>query len=1188
MVGLAPASVLAGYRIESVLGEGGMGVVYRAWHLELDRPVALKVIADALAGDEVFRTRFKREALAAAAIDHPNVVPVYEAGEADGRLFIAMRLVHGEDLASRIAHAGPLRPDLAVPVIGQIAAALDAAHGRGLLHRDVKPGNVLIDSERAHAYLTDFGVARNLRARTQVTKPGVYVGTVDYLAPEVVRGESPSVAVDVYALGCMLFETLTGQVPFVRDDELAVVVAHRDDPPPRLTELVQVGDDLQAVVDRALAKDPDDRFATAGELASAAASAIGAEAAPKRPPRPTAPSGEAGARRAGPAALVPPSLARHVGSGLFVGRTDELEQLASAWRRAKTGELTAVLVSGEPGIGKTRLVAEFARQLASDGARILYARADEEVAPPFGPVAAVLRQIGDTAEPDLLDAHVARHGGEIGRLVPELSRRAELPAPRTGDPETERLWLREAAVDLLAASANRRPAVMILDDLHWADRASLGLLLHLLRGNEARLLVLATYRDSTADHRPPLRETLADLAREPRAERLEVSHLAQRDVAVLAGAAFGRSPEDIPEDVVQRVFDETQGNALFATELLRHVAIAGSDAHVPPTVRELLQQRLARLDPAVAEMVVPAAMIGQTFELELLTAVAGRTEDVVLDALDVAREAALVGEYEGEPVRFFFRHALIQAALADTLAPSRRRRLHRRIAEQLDGMPGTDMRQLGDRARHWAEAGDNERALPAALEAGDAALDLLAPEEAVRWYRHALTVHESASADASTRAEVLIRLGEAERRAGIESFRDHLLEAGRLARNLGDSDRLARAALANNRGMQSHTGAVDHERLELLEAALDAPGVDDRKRALLLATTGNELWSADQRERMVGLMESALELARTVGDERVLAQILYRTLFAISEPATLKRRLELSAELVQLTDRLGDPLIRLLASVERSRAAMENGDLDEALLHAHRQAALTKECGDAYGRQGGKWAVAWPLALAGRYDEAQQAADAALAEAMGSSQPDALAFYGAQISVIWWDQGKLGELADGILMQAESPDGLAAHHALGTLALAEAGRFDEARARLASQLEQGFPVPVDTIWLVVNMLWGEAIIACRYEQAAALLLERILPWRDQVGFTGLAAHGAAARVAAELAALLGREDTDELFQQAEQIHERIEAPAFLARTRAGWARCLRARGDIERAEALSEGARLAAQSCGCPHLAEAQ
>jgi hypothetical protein len=274
----------------------------------------------------------------------------------------------------------------------------------------------------------------------------------------------------------------------------------------------------------------------------------------------------------------------------------------------------------------------------------------------------------------------------------------------------------------------------------------------------------------------------------------------------------------------------------------------------------------------------------------------------------------------------------------------------------------------------------------------------------------------------------------------------------------------------------------------------------------------------------------------------------------------------------------------VLASVERSRAAIESADLGEALLHAHRQAQLATECGDAYGRHGAGWAQGWPHALAGRYEEAERAANAAFAESTSSGQPDALAFYGAQIAVVRWDQGRLGELADGIALHAGSPEGLPIHRALAALALLEGGRPAEAGPLIDEAAAVDFEMPVDTIWLTGTCIWGEACILAARADLAEPLLERLLPWRDQVAFTGLAVHGAAARVAAELAALLDRDETEDLFTQAESIHLTLGAPAFVARTNAGWARWLRQNGQEQRARDRFEAARVAAATCDCTHL----
>jgi CHASE2 domain-containing sensor protein len=274
---LEPTAIIAGYRIEEAIGRGGMGVVYRAEQLALERTVALKLIAADRAQDPVFRERFKRESRLAASIEHVNVIPVYEAGEDDGLLFIAMRLVGGADLAELLAREGTLDPARVAPLIAQLAGALDAAHAQGLVHRDVKPANVLLTRERPeHAYLTDFGVAKSIGEGTAVTAAGGWVGTLDYLAPEQIRGEQAGPGVDVYALAGLLCHCLTGQVPFPRDTDASKLWAHVNAPPPSPSHLrPDLPSAIDAVLAGGMAKDPVARFPTAMELAHACARALG-------------------------------------------------------------------------------------------------------------------------------------------------------------------------------------------------------------------------------------------------------------------------------------------------------------------------------------------------------------------------------------------------------------------------------------------------------------------------------------------------------------------------------------------------------------------------------------------------------------------------------------------------------------------------------------------------------------------------------------------------------------------------------------------------------------------------------------------------------------------------------------------------------------------------------------------------
>jgi tRNA A-37 threonylcarbamoyl transferase component Bud32 len=270
-------STLGSYRVDAELGQGGMGVVYRAEDLRLRRMVALKVLRASLADDDGYRERFLRESRLAASIEHAAIVPIYEAGETDGLLYIAMRFVDGVDLAELLRREGPLAPERAVTLVGQLGSALDAAHARGLIHRDVKPSNALIgtDGDGEHAYLVDFGITQDTASQQRLTATDQLVGTLDYLAPERIRGEPVDGRADIYALGCVLFECLTGQPPFVRASQASAIYAHLEEQSPRVSDLrPDLPKALDDVVARALAKDRADRWQTGAELRAAAQRAI--------------------------------------------------------------------------------------------------------------------------------------------------------------------------------------------------------------------------------------------------------------------------------------------------------------------------------------------------------------------------------------------------------------------------------------------------------------------------------------------------------------------------------------------------------------------------------------------------------------------------------------------------------------------------------------------------------------------------------------------------------------------------------------------------------------------------------------------------------------------------------------------------------------------------------------------------
>ncbi|MEA2494365.1 MAG: hypothetical protein QOJ29_2276 [Thermoleophilaceae bacterium] len=275
--GFGPGREFGSYRIEEMIGRGGMSAVYRATHIALERVVALKVMSRDLARDRVSRERFSRERRIAAGLRHPNILPVHDAGEVNGRMFLAMDLIEGGDLGHLLLHEGALNPARAVPILEQVAAALDAAHAADLVHRDVKPGNVLLDGDQA--FLTDFGLSKLLGDNaTRLTAPGRMVGTAEYLSPEQIRGEQVTGLADVYALGCVIFETLTASSPFDAESDFVLMYAHLERPVPRMSErrpLLPVAADL--VVKIAMEKQPEDRFESAGATIEALKTAFGYE-----------------------------------------------------------------------------------------------------------------------------------------------------------------------------------------------------------------------------------------------------------------------------------------------------------------------------------------------------------------------------------------------------------------------------------------------------------------------------------------------------------------------------------------------------------------------------------------------------------------------------------------------------------------------------------------------------------------------------------------------------------------------------------------------------------------------------------------------------------------------------------------------------------------------------------------------
>ena len=892
---------------------------------------------------------------------------------------------------------------------------------------------------------------------------------------------------------------------------------------------------------------------------------------------------------------VPARLAQAPPTG-YVGRAGERERLTELWAAAEGGRRQVALLSGEPGIGKTRLATYVALEARAQGAVVLYGRCDEELGLPHGPWLEALRHLVEHAPLSVLQSHVERHGGDLTRLVPELSKRVpDAPAARQTDPETERYLMWGAATALIVEMAREAPIALVIDDLHWADRPSLSLLRHLvMTAPHARLLIVGAYRDSDLTREHPLTELLAELRREHGVERIALKGLAQPDVVTLMEAAAGHEMDDTGHALAHEVVAETDGNPFFVAEILRHLTETGAlytneegrwalrgplnELGLPQSVREVIGRRVERLGRGATKALGVAAVIGRDFDLDLLSRVADAPEDDLLDVLDDAVEASVLVELGEEPGRFAFSHALVNHTLYEGLGPTRRARLHRRVAEALEDVCGDDPgSRLGELAQHWAAATaatDERKALSYARRAAEKALADLAPGEALRWFERALAlVDESAAPDAAERCDLQIGLGEAKRQLADPGFRDDLLEASRLARELGDADRLARATLANTRGQVSAIGHIDDEKVATIEATLDlVPEGETACRARLKSALAVELnFEADHRHRR-GLIDEALELARRSGDKRSLAHVLQNAILSIQRPHTIDERRALNVEFRALADELGDPELRFWACWLPTFGG-EDGDFEEVDRALREARAIAEEV----GRPGLLWTCLYAescrLRAGARLDEAERVAT----QAGQMNEPDAFMLFSAQMIGLRWEQGRSGEIVELVLQgQRENPN-ISGFKPATALVLCDLGRHDEARALLDEAAREGFgSVPRDNVWSTTLSLWSQVVYELGAREYARDLYDLFLPLRHMNVWNGAIAYNTFEHYLGGLAVTLGETDAAaDHFERAIATTEALPAPLWLARTLLWHGRMLiaidshQAQEHLKRCEALA-------------------
>jgi hypothetical protein len=756
----------------------------------------------------------------------------------------------------------------------------------------------------------------------------------------------------------------------------------------------------------------------------------------------------------------------------------------------------------------------------------------------------------------------------LARLTPAVAeRRPDVGSPQATDPETERYLLMNAVVAVFGEAARRAPVVFVIDDLHWADKPTLVTLRHLLASApDSAITVLGTYRQTDLAPDTPLVDVLPMLRSEASSRHIALRGLTIEEVLDLTGA---------DGDTAAALHRETGGNPLFASELIRHLRETGTDldaAGVPDTVRGLVARRVARLGDDVRSTLVAASVLGQEFDLELLTRVLDRDPDAVLDALERAESAVLVQTIA--PGRFAFAHTLVQHSLYGELAPTRRARLHLAVAESIEAIGPAGIR-IAELARHAIEGAvttsEVSDAIAYATAAGDHALASLAPDEAVRWYRQTLELQQRLiEIDDEQRCRLLVALAEAQLRAGDQEFRRARRAAAELALRLGDPTLIAAASLVElERGITSES---DPEVTWLLNSALEhLPDEDRADRAKILVRIAYESTFTDP-ELAAHVSLEAVAMARRLDDPATLSDVL---VLANWQSAWLGGRVQEVEEAFVLAEQLGDPSVVFRSAYRGIGSAIHTADIERADRMLELIVRTAAEIGRpdfrtlALNMQGSVATLHGDLAVAESFVEATRALGTEI------RLPGTEVLYHSALVGIRWQQGRQAELAGLMAGVADDNPQLAILRLPLSLSVAEPG--DDLTAVVRA-------LPRDAAWPAASAILSDIVARRGDEAAAALLYDMLAPNEKMFVWGGPVCRGSVAHALGALARTLGDLDAgDAHFAHAAAMHERMRAPFFLARTWLEWSALLLergAQGDAERSREMLVDAREIARERG--------